>query len=304
MENNFNLDKFTDILAKYSIRISKKDKFSKKVGDEIIGNKLIDLYEKDIIDDKCTENLYLKYLGMYYEYKIKDYDKMEDIYFVLLNRGDIDAMLRLGDFYRDTEPDFEEMKRFYMMVFKKGKSEGMMRLHEYFKKKGNKLYANKCYQKALNMIDKDDYSIDVDELVKKGYHYQFTEKNYDEMKRYYEIAIKRESSMAMNNLGVYYGTILFDHCNAENYYKMAIEKGLPLAMRNLAHMYKRSGNHEEMEKYFQMAIAKGDEEAMFELGNFYENSVPEIAQQYYRMASEKGHKKAEKKIKNIEHQYV
>ena len=99
------------------------------------------------------------------------------------------------DFYRDTEPDIDQMKRFYLMAVKKGNNDGYMRLSDYFKKNGNILYHKKCLEKALE--NGDDNS-----LLKMGYHYQFEEKNYDLMKKYYEIAIKKGNAMAMNNMGV------------------------------------------------------------------------------------------------------
>jgi len=40
-----------------------------------------------------------------------------------------------------------------------------------------------------------------------GYYYYRIEKNYDEMKKYYMLAIEKCNSTAMNNLGHYYQTI-------------------------------------------------------------------------------------------------
>jgi hypothetical protein len=83
------LNKLVDLIGKYEIKISKKEliKLSKD-----ITLKLINLYAEGKIDNKCNDNLYLKYLGIYHQYKTKDYDKMEDAYFILLNKGDTDIM--------------------------------------------------------------------------------------------------------------------------------------------------------------------------------------------------------------------
>jgi hypothetical protein len=279
------LIKLCELISPYGIRLSKKDKISK-----LIGLKIIELFEKDIIDKKIKNDMYIKYLGLYHQYKTKDYDKMEDTYFILLNKGDTNIMLKLGDFYAEVEPDFNEMKRFYLMAIKKGNSEGFLRLADYFKKK-NTLYHKKCLEKGLE-------NADCNKLVEKGYHYQYTEKNYDLMKKYYQIAINKGSAIAANNLGVYYQDILYNFKEAERLYKISADQGCIYAMNNLGLLYQRSNKHEEMERYFQLAISKDDSDAMYNMALFYEtiSMIPEIALQYYQMASEKGNEKARKKL--------
>jgi TPR repeat protein len=289
MESNVELNKLLDLIGKYEIKISKKEliKFSKDI---IL--KLINLYLEDKVDNKCNDNLYLKYLGLYHQYKTKDYDKMEEAYFILLNKGDTEIMLRLGDFYKDTEEDIDEMKRFYLMAIKKGNNEGYMRLAEYFKKKNN-LYYKKCLEKGINNNGK--------KLVEMGYYYQYTEKNYDMMMKYYELAIKQNDPLAMNNLGVYNQDIIYNLKEAEILYKLSADKDCIFAMNNLGLLYQRKRKYEEMEKYFQMAIAKDDTDAMYNLGIFYEtiSGLPEIAQQYYQTAADKGNEKAKKRLAEL-----
>jgi TPR repeat protein len=285
MESNIELNKFTELVSQYGIKLSKKEKYPKEV---II--KLINLYENDTIDNKCQDTLYIKYLGMYHQYKTKDYDKMEDAYFILLNKGDTNIMLKLGDFYSEIEPDFNEMKRFYLMAIKKGNNEGFLKLAEYFKKK-NTLYYKKCLEKGLE-------NSNCNKLVEQGYYYQYTEKNYDLMKKYYQIAINKGSAIASNNLGVYHQDILYNFKEAERLYKISADQGCIYAMNNLGLLYQRSNKYEEMERYFQLAINKNDSDAMYNMGLFYEtiSLIPEIALQYYHMAFEKGNEKAKIKL--------
>ena len=282
-------NKFFEVTGKYGIKANKKDRVITNIP---IRDKIIDLYDNDIIDDKCKDEVYIKYLGLYHEYKTKDYNKMEDAYFILLNKGDTEIMIRLGDFYKDTEPDFDEMKRFYLMAIKKGNTKGYMKLANYFKKQNNHLYHKKCLEKALEFADDES-------LVEKGYYYQFTEKNYELMKQCYDLAIKKSNATAMNNMGAYYCDIMYNYKLGEYYYKMAADKGLPMAMQNLGRIYNRLNRHEEMEKYYQLAIEKDDIESMYLLGEFYEltSNIVEIANQYYQMAADKGHEKSKEKLK-------
>jgi len=292
MEVKLDENKLAKLLDIYKIKISNKEKIS-----NIIELKIIELFENDKIDEKIKDNIYYKYLGLYHQYKTKDYDKMEDAYFILLNKGDTEIMLILGDFYRDTEPDFNEMKRFYLMAAKKGNSQAYMRLSDYFKLKGNILYHKKCLEKALE--DSED-----DILLKIGYKHQFEDINYDLMKKYYDMSIKKGNSMALNNMGVYYYNILHNYNEAIKYYKMSIDKGCVKAMLNLGLYYEKIKNYEEMEKYYQMGVEKGDSDAMYNLGIFYQNKVNEISLQYFHMAAQKGHKGAIKKIADLNNENI
>ena len=121
------------------------------------------------------------------------------------------------------------------------------------------------------------------------------------MKKYYQIAINKGSAIASNNLGVYYQDNLYNFKEAERLYKISADQGCIYAMNNLGLLYQKSNKYEEMERYFQLAISKDDTDAMYNMGLFYEtiSLIPEIALQYYQMASEKGNEKARKKIEEL-----
>jgi hypothetical protein len=66
-----------------------------------------------------------------------------------------------------------------------------------------------------------------------GYYYQFTEKDYELMKKYYFMAIELKHSLAMYYLGYYYQFTEKDYELMKKYYFMAIELKHSLAMYNL-----------------------------------------------------------------------
>ena len=113
-------------------------------------------------------------------------------------------------------------------------------------------------------------------------------KNYEKMKKYYLIAIEKENSDAMTNLGIYYYFIEKNHKEAIKYYSMAIEKGNSNAMLRLGCYCELIEDYEEMTKYFLMAIEKDNSNAMYSLGSHYEDIQNyEEMKKYYLMAIEK-----------------
>jgi TPR repeat protein len=108
-------------------------------------------------------------------------------------------------------------------------------------------------------IDKDN-SYAMNNL---GYYYHFIEKNYDLAKKYYMMAIDKGYSLAMNNLGYYYHFIEKNYDLAKKYYMIAIDKGQSNAMHNLAYYYENiEKNYDLAKKYYLMAINKGHLNAM------------------------------------------
>ena len=64
-----------------------------------------------------------------------------------------------------------------------------------------------------------------EDLFNLGYKFQYKEYNYDEMKKYYLMAIDKGSSKAMNALGLYYQYTEPNYNQMKKYYLMAIEYG-------------------------------------------------------------------------------
>ena len=111
-----------------------------------------------------------------------------------------------------------------------------------------------------------------------GIYHQYTDKNYDEMKKYYLMAIEKGDSTSMRNLGIYYKSVDKNYDEMKKYYLMAIEKGCLDSMHDLGNYNQYTDkNYDEMKKYYLMAIEKGCSDSMYSLGHYYkENSKFEL----------------------------
>jgi TPR repeat protein len=134
----------------------------------------------------------------------------------------------------------------------------------------------KYFNIIINLFDKQTINYELCDFndpyicFLTGSYYGEIEKNYDQMKKYYLMAIDLGNSDAMNNLAYYYYT-KDDFEKMEKYYLMAIELGNSNAMKNLATYYYEKNNFEKMEKYYLMAIELGNCYAMNSLATFYYN---------------------------------
>jgi TPR repeat protein len=117
--------------------------------------------------------------------------------------------------------------------------------------------------------EKIDYDDDIYNYY-CGVKYEI-EKNYEEMKKYYLMAIEKGYSHAMSHLGYYYQFIEKNYEEMKKYYLMAIDKGDADAMFNLGY-YCHYGeiNYKEMKKYYLMAIEKGNKDAINSLYLYYQ----------------------------------
>jgi TPR repeat protein len=125
-----------------------------------------------------------------------------------------------------------------------------------------------------------------------GNYYYNIEKNYEEAKKYFHMAIDNGESTAMNNLGIYYENIEKNYEEAKKYYIMAAEKGNPNAILRIRCIEKKIAEKKrditmskfknlcEIEKIkhiiadnFQCQICKGDYKIIINLNccNKYEH---------------------------------
>ena len=109
-----------------------------------------------------------------------------------------------------------------------------------------------------------------DKLLWIGNYYKLNKK-YNEMKKYYLMAIELNDSDAMFNLGHYYHQIEINYDEMKKYYLMAIKLNNSLAMNNLGYYYKEIKNYDEMKKYYLMAINLNNSNAMINLCVYYED---------------------------------
>jgi TPR repeat protein len=108
---------------------------------------------------------------------------------------------------------------------------------------------------------------DTEVIINIGIYYEI-KKDYDNMEKYYLMAIKQKHTTSMNNLGCYYQQKK-DYENMMKYYLMAIEEKNKSAMYNLGFYYKKQKDYENMIKYYSMAIKNGHELALTSLSNYF-----------------------------------
>jgi len=129
-------------------------------------------------------------------------------------------------------------------------------------------------EKIYNLFKKNIFkepSADI-EYYYHGLYYQYTEENYELMKKYYLMAIELNHSDAMNNLAWYYQHTEKNYDLMKKYYLMAIKLNNSDTMFNLADYYKITGkNYDLMKKYYLMAIELNNSDSMYYLGYYYEN---------------------------------
>ena len=153
------------------------------------------------------------------------------------------------------------------------------------------------YGEYYNYIEKDVeqmkkyYLLAIDSgngkaMYRMAVYYQ-KEENYDEMIKYYLMAIDKNNCMAMNKLAEYYHS-LNNYDEMRKYYFMAIERSDVLAMINIAHFYQKNKKYRQMKKYYLMAIDLDSDVAMTNLAHYYKTIARDndLAIKYYLMAVE------------------
>lgn len=112
--------------------------------------------------------------------------------------------------------------------------------------------------------------------------------NYEKMLILCGIGLQRKNWDIVNILGIYYQR-KGDYDNMMKYYLMAIENGVSKAMMNIGHFYKEQGDIHNMMRYYQMAIENGYHGGMFNLGCYYKEVGDDVNMvKYYKLASENG----------------
>ena len=136
----------------------------------------------------------------------------------------------------------------------------------------------KNYQDIItNIFDNDNLNYDLTDkniLNIIGTYYRYKIKNYDEMKKYYLMAIELNNVYAMDNLGSYYIDIEENYDEMKKYYLMAIELNHVCAMHNLGLFYQYiEQNYDEMKKYYLMGINTNHNLCLACLCNFYDIEI-------------------------------
>jgi TPR repeat protein len=144
-------------------------------------------------------------------------------------------------------------------------------------------YIEKDYNKMMKYYLKGFKLNDSNAILNLGDYYNSI-KNYKKMKKYYLKAIELGNSYAMISLGYYYNEII-NYNEMKKYYEMAIELGNSNAMNNLGYYYYEIENYDEMKKYYLKAIELDNSMTMYNLGLYYQNIKDnENMRKYYIMA--------------------
>src|ERR1700733_5898143 len=101
----------------------------------------------------------------------------------------------------------------------------------------------------------------------------------------------------LNHMGIYY-MIKNDYDNICKYFLLAIEKGDVNSMNCLANYYEEIQDYDNMLKYYHMAIEKGCIDSMYDLACYYEEMDIDNMLKYLHMAIEKGSVKSMNKLGN------
>jgi hypothetical protein len=98
-----------------------------------------------------------------------------------------------------------------------------------------------------------------------GRYYKNNIQDYQKMKISYEIAISKEYVPAMCDMAFYYWTVEKSYENVLKYYGLAIEKEDTFAMTQLAQFFSEIGDLVNAQRYFWMAIQFGDANSIMNL---------------------------------------
>jgi TPR repeat protein len=94
-------------------------------------------------------------------------------------------------------------------------------------------------------------------------------KDYDNMKKYFLMAIEHKNVYAMFNLALYYKRVEKNAELTTKYFLMADEYGDKDALLNLGFFFKETKDYNQMKYYFLKAIDKGNRSALCQMGNYY-----------------------------------
>ena len=122
-----------------------------------------------------------------------------------------------------------------------------------------------------------------------GLYYKINE-DYDQMKKYYFLAIANKYIVSVHNLAWYYYNIEKNYDLAKKYYLMAAENGYARSFTSLGNYYQKiEKNYALMKKYYVLGFEKGYTKSFYRLGKYYEdNKRYDKMEKYYLLAIKRG----------------
>lgn len=195
--------------------------------------RIYDLFLSDILFEPMNSIEY-GYVGIYYEYK-KNYDLMKKNYLIAINLGNVNSMVNLAYYYleckinRKENQNDELIEKYYIMAVELGNTTAMLHLGVYHDYNRNYPKMEKYYlmaaengnsygylnlgQHHVNNYNNDSaiyyllkaiYADNTEAMFVLGSLYRNRYSNYDEMKKYILMAIKRNHSKSFSYLARYY----------------------------------------------------------------------------------------------------
>ncbi len=159
---------------------------------------ILELFNNNIFDSNTSDSNMLNWIGLYYQYQIKDYESMKKYYLIAFKLDCGPAAHNLGWYYHIEVKNYEIMEKYYLKAIELG-----------------------CGIAANNL----------------GYYHEIQVIDYQLMKKYYLKAIELGCGIAANNLGDYYRYQEKDYELMEKYYLKAIELSYNQGLENLEDFY-------------------------------------------------------------------
>lgn len=124
---------------------------------------------------------------------------------------------------------------------------------------------------------------DIKSLHELGYYYQYLEKDYNKMKKYYNICVKNNYIKSMNNLGIYYHITEKNNKKAKYYYELSISHGSITSLCNFAVYYQYvEKDYDKMIEKYLLFLEKSDNQE-------YNKHVKKAVNSYIRKTKNKKH---------------
>lgn len=255
-------------------------------------NLWVNTYENDESMSVCEDDTdicaRINTTGLYYFWKVYDYDKAFDCWSVKCLENNKIALDHLGTYYWKVKNDYERAIECFEKACGLGNCNSMFNLGMYYSsiEKNDVLMSSYLVQAIKNGHVEAMFALGL---------FHSVQKNYDEMKHYWSMAFEHGHLGVIYYLGLYYMNEGHDVKLGIKYLKLAVEKGDAKSMVLLAKHYLYKKNNKNLGKHYcTMAVEKGSAEGMCIMGIYYFSYEfnQELMIKYLVMASKKGNPQA------------
>ena len=237
-----------------------------------------DIFKNDNLNYDLNDKKILNLIGLYYQCKINDFDKMKKYYLLAIKLNCIESMCNLAYYYYleyeyYNKNEYDNIKKYYLMAIGLNSCKAMIEFALY-------CIQDKKYDEAKKYLLMAIEFNNTKAMIELGIYYKDIEKNYDEMKKYYLMAIELNNTNAMHELADYYKCIIrlkFDelqnydvfftkYYNKKDFAIVKLRKNNVMIDNCFCEIEQ---NYNEMIKYYLMSIELNNEEALFKLFQYH-----------------------------------